>query len=103
MIALSKRQVQIDNMLRAGATNPEIERALGLTNSTVKQHIRLLYEKLGVKSRMEFHTASLKRENQLLRELIQSMIDNDPNEVVADSGETVIDQWRQDAIRLLAR
>lgn len=36
-----------------------------------------------------------------LRHLVQSLIDNDPMEYVADGGITVLDVWRKDAKRIL--
>lgn len=36
-----------------------------------------------------------------LEDLVQCLIDNDPDEPIADNGATVIDQWRKDAERAL--
>lgn len=36
-----------------------------------------------------------------LRELVQCLLDNDPNEPAADGGVTVLQVWRQDALRAL--
>lgn len=38
-----------------------------------------------------------------LTQLVQVLIDNDPDEPIADSGETVIDLWRHNARAELAR
>lgn len=38
----------------------------------------------------------------LLTHLVQTLIDNDPDEPIADSGETVLDLWRYDARRALS-
>lgn len=37
-----------------------------------------------------------------LEDLIQCLIDNDPEAPIADNGMRVIDQWRSDAQRVLA-
>jgi hypothetical protein len=37
-----------------------------------------------------------------LEDLIQCLIDNDPDEPISDAGHTVIDQWRKDAERVLS-
>lgn len=41
----------------------------------------------------------LLRENERLRTLVRTIIDNDPLETIADSGETVLDGWRDEARR----
>lgn len=38
---------------------------------------------------------------KLLADLVQAMLDNDPDELVADGGVTMLDVWRKDARRLL--
>lgn len=38
-----------------------------------------------------------------LRNLVKDLIENDPHESVADGGITVLDVWRKDAKRLLAK
>ena len=38
-----------------------------------------------------------------LRAMVAGMIDNDPNELAADGGVTVLDVWRKDAARALDR
>lgn len=48
-----------------------------------------------------FNTAA--REIELLRELVADLLDNDPNELAADGGVTVLDVWRKDAARVLGR
>lgn len=39
----------------------------------------------------------LANENLRLRELVQVLLDNDPDEPIADNGMTVLDGWRSDA------
>lgn len=45
----------------------------------------------------------LERENAKLRALVETLLDNDPDEPIADNGGTVLDMWRQDAKRALGR
>jgi DNA-binding NarL/FixJ family response regulator len=48
---LTRRQLQIVQLLKTGASNKEIARALGISDGTVKVHLHAIYEKLGVTSR----------------------------------------------------
>jgi hypothetical protein len=41
--------------------------------------------------------------NARLRALVQCLLDSDPSEPVADSGETVLDAWRKEARAALER
>lgn len=45
----------------------------------------------------------LRREQTItkMRALIGTLLDNDPNELAADGGVTVLDVWRKDAMRVL--
>lgn len=52
-IDLSSRQRQILNHLAEGLTNREIALKLGLTIRTIKQHMMLLFSKIGVRNRVE--------------------------------------------------
>lgn len=45
----------------------------------------------------------LDRENHKLRALVQTLIDNDPDEPIADNGMTVLDGWREQARRALSQ
>jgi hypothetical protein len=40
-------------------------------------------------------------EIERLRDLVRCLIENDPDEPIADNGMTVLDQWRKDARRTL--
>lgn len=51
--ALTRREAQVLGLLAAGSTNHEVAEALVISENTVKNHIRRLYEKLQVRSRTE--------------------------------------------------
>lgn len=51
--ALTRRESQVLALLCAGSTNREIADALIISDNTVKNHVRRLYEKLQVRSRTE--------------------------------------------------
>jgi len=50
---LTRREVEILNLLRQGLSNRQIARTLWIAESTVKVHVRHIFEKLGVQSRTE--------------------------------------------------
>ncbi|MDH1407291.1 LuxR C-terminal-related transcriptional regulator [Acinetobacter johnsonii] len=51
--ALSKREVQILEKLSRGCTDAEISESIFLSINTVKWHLRKIYNKLQIRSRME--------------------------------------------------
>ena len=51
--ALSPRETEVHELLAQGLTNEEIAKLLYISLSTAKVHVRHIYEKLGVKSRLE--------------------------------------------------
>jgi DNA-binding CsgD family transcriptional regulator len=59
---LSPREEQVLDLLASGRTNDEIARVLFISSVTVKAHLRHIYEKLGVRNRVE--AARLARQRQ---------------------------------------
>ena len=58
---LSSRERQVLALLADGLGNKQIAARLGISTNTVKTHLELLFEKLGVSSRAEAVTAGFKR------------------------------------------
>jgi DNA-binding CsgD family transcriptional regulator len=50
---LTPRQLEVAALLAAGATNPEVARALGISHNTAKTHARAVLTKLGAGSRRD--------------------------------------------------
>ena len=51
--ALSPRESEVHELLAQGLTNDEIAKLLYISLSTTKVHVKHIYEKLGVRSRLE--------------------------------------------------
>ncbi|MDO3720167.1 response regulator transcription factor [Marinobacter sp. chi1] len=51
--ALTKKQKIVLTHLRSGLSNKQIAEKMFLTENTVKSHLAMIYQKLGVKNRME--------------------------------------------------
>jgi DNA-binding NarL/FixJ family response regulator len=51
--ALSPREAEVHELVAQGLTNEEIARLLFISLSTTKVHVKHIYEKLGVRSRLE--------------------------------------------------
>lgn len=50
---LSYTEIRIATLVWQGQTNPEIARAVGTTEQVIKNHLRDVFDKLGVWSRLE--------------------------------------------------
>jgi len=50
---LSPREMQVAQAVARGATNKEIARAMSITERTVKAHLSAVFEKLGVRDRLQ--------------------------------------------------
>ena len=50
---LTRRQLQIVQLLKTGASNKAIARALSISEGTVKIHLHAIYEKFEVTSRIK--------------------------------------------------
>ncbi len=60
-VALSAREIEILELLAAGASNREISRTLFISEATVKTHLAHVYDKLGVESRTAAVHAAIQR------------------------------------------
>jgi len=59
---LSTREREVLELLAQGLTNPKIAKALFISESTTKVHVRHIYEKLGVHTRAEATAANVLEE-----------------------------------------
>ncbi|MFW5473361.1 LuxR C-terminal-related transcriptional regulator [Knoellia sp. CPCC 206450] len=59
--ALTRREAQVLHWIGRGKSNPEIGRELSLSEHTVKNHVRTLYKKLGVRSRTAAATLAFRQ------------------------------------------
>jgi two-component system nitrate/nitrite response regulator NarL len=50
---LSPRETEVHELLAHGLTNEEISKLLYISLSTTKVHVKHIFEKLGVRSRLE--------------------------------------------------
>ena len=50
---LTPRESEVHELLAQGLTNEEIAKVLYISLSTTKVHVKHIYEKLGVRSRLE--------------------------------------------------
>jgi DNA-binding NarL/FixJ family response regulator len=56
---LTPREADVTMLLRTGRTNKQIARELGMTEATVKVHVRKIIRKLGVHNRVQVAVTSL--------------------------------------------
>ena len=57
--SLTPREADVTMLLRTGRTNKQIARELGMTEATVKVHVRKIIRKLGVHNRVQVAVTSL--------------------------------------------
>lgn len=50
---LSSKEIKVATLVWEGQTNPEIAAALGTTEQVIKNHLRNVFDKVGVWSRLE--------------------------------------------------
>lgn len=50
---LSSKEIKVATMVWQGQTNPQIAAVLGTTEQVIKNHLRNVFDKLGVWSRLE--------------------------------------------------
>lgn len=58
---LTRRELQILNLISQGYTNPQIAHALSITTQTAKNHVSNILLKLGARNRAEAGLMALKR------------------------------------------
>lgn len=58
---LTRREVEIINLIARGASNKEIGRNIYVSEKTVKNHIHTIFEKLGVKNRAQAVVEAVRR------------------------------------------
>ena len=65
-VSLTNREREILALLAEGLGNKQIANRLGVTTNTVKTHLELLFEKIGVRSRAEAVAVGVRRGMLLL-------------------------------------
>ena len=58
---LSKREMDVQILIKDGQRNPEIASTLGLSTKTIENHVRSILQKLGAKNRTEAVVTALKQ------------------------------------------
>ena len=58
--SLSEREIEIVRLVAKGFSNDELAERLHLSPDTIKAHLRHIYEKLGVESRVEAVTEAMR-------------------------------------------
>jgi uncharacterized coiled-coil protein SlyX len=73
----------------------------------LKAEVAQLYANAELNSRLVVTALELRdearQENKRLRTLVETLLKEDPNELAADGGVTVLDVWRKEARQLLER
>ena len=68
---LTKREIEIVNLLAKGATNKEIAKTLFITENTAKVHLKNILEKLGLRNRQ--HVSAYAVQQGLVTEIIDTL------------------------------
>lgn len=58
---LTKREIEVLNLIVEGYTNTEISNKLMITNHTTKAHVASIFNKMGVSNRVQATVKYLKR------------------------------------------
>ncbi|MCR5414599.1 MAG: response regulator transcription factor [Kiritimatiellae bacterium] len=58
---LTKREKEALDLMCAGHSNDDIARLMGITHSSAKQHLKHIFEKMGVSSRVEAMSEAIRR------------------------------------------
>jgi DNA-binding NarL/FixJ family response regulator len=66
--SLSGRQAEVANLVAAGKSSREIAETLHLSPRTVEHHLEAIFNKLGLRSRVELAVALLGQDANLRRE-----------------------------------
>lgn len=61
---LSPRHLEIIELIRQGKTNKEIGMTLFISENTVKYHLKLIYEALGIENRIELRSVFFRDDNE---------------------------------------
>ncbi|NMC14674.1 MAG: helix-turn-helix transcriptional regulator [Chloroflexi bacterium] len=61
---LTERELEILEILSQGKSNKELADSLGISENTVEQHLKNIYEKLNVQNRTEAAGLFLKGKNE---------------------------------------
>ena len=59
---LTQREIEIVSKITAGLSNKEIGKTLYIEESTVKKHVKNIFEKLNIKKRTELIAFALKKQ-----------------------------------------
>ncbi|MDQ3689067.1 MAG: helix-turn-helix transcriptional regulator [Chloroflexota bacterium] len=84
---LSRREAEVQGLLKEGLTDPQIASRLGIGVRTAESHVASVRRKLGVRSRKEADAEALTRRQQQVRELVEHGRTND--QIAAELGISV--------------
>lgn len=97
-IELSKRELQVLEMVATGASNQQIASQLVISVNTVKVHLRNIFEKLDVQSRTEASLRAIQEGWITVNDEPPSVEDSAPPKtflLAADGPPVTLDQWQQ--------